>query len=70
MRDEAQYPESIDNEELNALLTTLKTQASEIEMLQKEFKEARTERHSKRAEAKKEKEVKTEAAKKAAEKKA
>ena len=70
VRVEAQYPESIENEELNALLTTIKNQASEIEMLQKELKSARTERHSKRAEAKKEKEAKTEAAKKAAEKKA
>ena len=70
VRVEAQYPESIENEELNALLTTIKNQASEIEMLQKELKSARTERHSKRAEAKKEKEAKAEAPKKPAEKKA
>lgn len=36
MRVDAQYPESIDNEELNALLTTIKNQGKEIEKLHKE----------------------------------
>ena len=58
VRVEAQYPESIENEELNALLTTIRNQSAEIEMLQKELKSARIERHSKRAEAKKAKEAK------------
>ena len=58
VRVEAQYPESIENEELNALLTTIRNQSAEIEMLQKELKSARIERLSKRAEAKKAKEAK------------
>lgn len=41
VRVEAQYPESIENEELNALLTTIRNQSAEIEMLQKELKSAR-----------------------------
>lgn len=35
---EEQYPLTIENEELNALLTTIKNQESEIEMLNKELK--------------------------------
>jgi alpha-amylase len=36
-RVNAQYPSSIENEELNALLTTIKNQGEEIERLQKEI---------------------------------
>ncbi len=36
VRVEEQYPLSIENEELNALLTTIRNQASEIELLNKE----------------------------------
>lgn len=38
VRVEEQYPLSIENEELNALLTTIKNQESEIEMLNKELR--------------------------------
>lgn len=41
VRVEEQYPESIDNEELNALLLTIRNQASEIESLNKEVKTLR-----------------------------
>lgn len=68
VRVEAQYPTSIDNEELNALLTTIRNQASEIEQLQKELKSARTEAESK-AVAKKAAAKKEPAAKKTASKK-
>ncbi len=68
VRVEAQYPTSIDNEELNALLTTIRNQASEIEQLQKELKSARTEAESKavakNAAAKKEPAAKKTASKK------
>ena len=36
-RVNAQYPQDIDNEELNSLLTTIKNQGEEIEALQKEL---------------------------------
>lgn len=36
VRVQEQYPDSIENEELNALLTTIRNQATEIETLQKE----------------------------------
>ena len=36
VRVEEQYPLSIENEELNSLLTTIRNQASEIETLNKE----------------------------------
>ena len=36
-RVNAQYPETIENEELNSLLTTIKNQGEEIEALQKEL---------------------------------
>ena len=36
-RVNAQYPETIENEELNSLLTTIKNQGEEIESLQKEL---------------------------------
>lgn len=42
VRVEAQYPLSIENEELNALLTTIRNQANEIEMLHKEVALMRT----------------------------
>lgn len=41
VRVEAQYPASIENEELNALITTIKNQSAEIEMLKKELKSAK-----------------------------
>lgn len=42
VRVEEQYPESIDNEELNSLLLTIRNQSSEIESLKKEVKTLRT----------------------------
>ncbi len=42
VRVEEQYPESIDNEELNSLLLTIRNQASEIASLNKEVKSLRT----------------------------
>lgn len=47
VRVEEQYPANIENEELNALLTTIRNQAEEIEQLEKELKSARTEKQSK-----------------------
>ena len=41
VRVEEQYPESIDNEELNSLLLTIRNQASEIASLNKEVKSLR-----------------------------
>lgn len=49
VRVEEQYPAQIENEELNALLTTIRNQSSEIEMLEKELKSARTEKQTARA---------------------
>ncbi len=43
VRVEEQYPESIDNEELNSLLLTIRNQASEITSLKKEVTSLRTE---------------------------
>lgn len=40
-RVDSLYPVDIDNEELNALLTTIKNQGDEIEELNKELEEAR-----------------------------
>jgi alpha-amylase len=37
-RVEAQYPDTVDNEELNALLTTIHNQEKEIKRLQMELK--------------------------------
>ncbi len=48
VRVEEQYPNDIENEELNALLTTIRNQAGEIQQLEKELKSARTERQSSR----------------------
>ncbi len=42
VRVEEQYPLSIENEELNLLLTTIRNQATEIETLQKEASSLRT----------------------------
>lgn len=42
VRVEEQYPESIDNEELNSLLLTIRNQAAEITALKKEVKSLRT----------------------------
>ncbi len=42
VRVEEQYPLSIENEELNSLLTTIKNQESEIEMLNKELNSLKT----------------------------
>lgn len=42
VRVEEQYPESIDNEELNSLLLTIRNQAAEINSLNKEVKNLRT----------------------------
>ncbi|WP_455496814.1 glycoside hydrolase family 57 protein [Coprobacter sp.] len=44
VRVKAQYPDSIENEELNSLITTIRNQASEIELLQKELKSAKAEK--------------------------
>lgn len=46
VRVEEQYPAQIENEELNSLLTTIRNQAGEIEMLEKELKSARAEKLS------------------------
>lgn len=51
VRVEAQYPAEIENEELNALITTIKNQASEIEILQKELKSAKLEKQQAKAKA-------------------
>lgn len=48
VRVEAQYPESIGDEELNALLTTIKNQSAEIELLKKELKSAKAEKTSRK----------------------
>ena len=37
VRVNAEFPENIENEELNSLLTTIKNQGEEIETLQKEL---------------------------------
>ncbi|MBQ8564296.1 MAG: polysaccharide deacetylase family protein [Bacteroidaceae bacterium] len=49
VRVEEQYPTQIENEELNALLTTIRNQAGEIEQLEKELKSARNEKQTARA---------------------
>jgi alpha-amylase len=49
-RVNAQYPSNIDNEELNALLTTIDNQGKEIEALQQELKKAK-QKKSKRVSA-------------------
>ena len=42
VRVEEQFPENVDNEELNSLLLTIRNQSSEIEQLKKEVKNLRT----------------------------
>ncbi len=42
VRVQEQFPENIDNEELNSLLLTIRNQAAEINQLNKELKSART----------------------------
>ena len=65
VRVEEQYPTQIENEELNALLTTIRNQAEEIEQLEKELKSARTEKQSnKKAKATKVEKETTETAEK------
>ena len=65
VRVEEQYPTQIENEELNALLTTIRNQAEEIEQLEKELKSARTEKQSnKKAKAAKVEKETTETAEK------
>lgn len=44
VRVEEQYPLSIENEELNALLTTIRNQSREIEELNKQLASAHTDR--------------------------
>lgn len=80
VRVEEQYPLSIENEELNSLLTTIRNQATEIEVLNKEVASMRNnlehynEEHATRAALEKKKEAKAETkkapAKKCAAKKA
>ncbi len=52
VRVKEQYPDSIENEELNSLITTIRNQASEIEILKKELKIAYDEKNSKKVAAK------------------
>ena len=52
VRVEAQYPLSIENEELNSLITTIKNQSSEIEALQRQLKLAKAEKKAKTDKAK------------------
>ena len=42
VRVQEQFPEDIDNEELNSLLLTIRNQAAEINQLNKELKSIRT----------------------------
>ena len=75
VRVEEQYPLSIENEELNSLLTTIRNQATEIEVLNKEVASMRNnlehydEEHAKREALAAEEEKKKTAKKKAAPKK-
>ncbi|MDR2041898.1 MAG: glycoside hydrolase family 57 protein [Tannerella sp.] len=48
LRVEAQFPESIDNEELNSLLTTIRNQAKEIKQLEKQLERLQKTNKSKR----------------------
>ena len=49
VRVQEQYPDTIENEELNSLITTIRNQAAEIDVLKKELKIAREEHAAKRA---------------------
>lgn len=64
------YPEEIDNEELNSLLTTIKNQGDEIEMKDKEISRLKTKLEKVQAADEKQKATKKAPAKKTAEKKA
>ena len=57
-RVDSLYPIDIDNEELNALLTTIKNQGDEIEELHKELEKAQNKLEKEKA-AEKKKEAKT-----------
>jgi alpha-amylase len=46
-RVKAQFPDSVDNEELNSLLTTIHNQEREIKKLQSELKKVLTENEEK-----------------------
>ena len=48
VRVKEQYPDTIENEELNSLITTIRNQASEIDVLKKELKIAKEERAAKK----------------------
>lgn len=69
VRVEEQFPDSIENEELNALITTIRNQAAEIEVLKKELASAKANagvveepsKPAKKAPAKKKAEPKAEA---------
>lgn len=72
VRVEEQYPESIDNEELNSLLLTIRNQSAEISSLKKEVKSLRTDKENKEevvAKAARKPTVKKTATKKASSKK-
>ncbi|MBO5467802.1 MAG: glycoside hydrolase family 57 protein [Prevotella sp.] len=64
------YPEEIDNEELNSLLTTIKNQGDEIEMKDKEISRLKTKLEKVQAADEKQKAAKKAPAKKTADKKA
>ena len=49
VRVNAEFPESIENEELNALLSTIKNQGEEIEHLQKELDKTKKKATKKKA---------------------
>lgn len=49
VRVQEQYPDTIEKEELNSLITTIRNQAAEIDVLKKELKIAREEHAAKRA---------------------
>lgn len=49
VRVNAEFPESIENEELNALLSTIKNQGEEIEQLQKELDKCKKKTTKKKA---------------------
>ena len=51
VRVKEQYPDTIENEELNSLITTIRNQASEIDVLKKELKIAKEERAAKKVTA-------------------
>ena len=64
VRVQEQYPDTIENEELNSLITTIRNQAAEIDVLKKELKIAKEEHAAKRATAVKKPSTRKTAAKK------